>query len=302
MKCEINYKEALSYALEFALSKLSSPLRTGISDFLEKCRYKAINEIRLHKNASLMLIADSKNVITDIFVSEDDIISTMELLCDGSIYAHIDTIKQGYISVGKGIRAGICGRASVENGQINGIRDISSINIRIPQHIENASYYLFNLLKNEDFSKSVLIYSAPGVGKTTILRDLASKLSFLYPPIRYAIIDTKEEITPCIENEILAHTFISYPKGTGIELATKSMTPQLIICDEISSKEEADGILLAVSSGVNLVATTHASGIEELKSKSILSKLLSSNVFDYALGVNRQYGKKQYEFTLTKLK
>ena len=78
-----------------------------------------------------MLIADSKNVITDIFVSEDDIISTMELLCDGSIYAHIDTIKQGYISVGKGIRAGICGRASVENGQINGIRDISSININV---------------------------------------------------------------------------------------------------------------------------------------------------------------------------
>ena len=302
MKCCINFKEKLDKTLDFALSKLSSNLRTSILSFLERYHYKAINEIRIHKNASLMLIADSKNVVTDIFVSDDDIKSSFELMCDSSIYSHIDTIKQGYISVGMGIRAGICGRASIENGQICGIYDISSINLRIPQHIDNASYYLFSLLLKEDFKKSVLLYSAPGVGKTTILRDLVYKLSHTYPPIRHAIIDTKEEITPCISSEIRADTFISYPKGMAIELATKSMTPQLIICDEISSKDEANSILSSVNSGVKLIATAHASSFDELISKNILFGLFESKVFDYAILVDRDYGNKEYKFTLTELK
>ena len=302
MKCSIIYKEKLDSTLEFALSKIDINLRTSIIDFLKRYHYKAINEIRIHKNASLMLIADSKNVITDIFVDEKAIESTLELLCDGSIYAHIDTIKHGYISVGMGIRAGICGRASLENGQICGIRDVTSINIRIPQHINNASQYVFSLLKDEGFKKSIIIYSAPGVGKTTILRDLAYKLSHVFPPIRHAIIDTKEEITPCISSEIRADTFISYPKGMAIELATKSMTPEFIICDEISSMDEASSILSAVNSGVKLIATAHASCFEELMSKNILSGLFAGGVFDYAVLVERDYGEKQYKFTLSSLK
>lgn len=302
MKYNIIYKEELDKTLEFALNKLPISLKKEIITFLEHHRFKTINEIRIHKNSNIMLIADSINVITDIYTTSDIIDSCIDSLCDGSIYAHFHTIKDGYISVGKGVRAGICGRAYVEKGEICGISDISSINIRIPQHIANASTYLYTILKESGFFSSVIIYSAPGVGKTTILRDLIYKLSSTYPPIRYAVIDSRDEITSTIENKINADVFVSYPKGTAIELATKSMTPQLIICDEIASQEEANEVLSAVNSGVKLIATAHASSFEELISKNTLQSLLENKVFDYALGVSREYGEKRYKFTLTKIK
>lgn len=301
MKCDICYKEKMDEALMYCLNKLPYYIKSRLLDFFNSYPYRAVNEIRLHKNSYIMLIADSKNVKTDIYLNENDINDAYELLCDMSFYAHIDTIKQGYISIGNGIRAGICGKASVENGEICGINDISSINLRIPQHIENASKYLFTFLNNNDFNKSVIIYSPPGVGKTTILRDLIYKLS-KNTNIRYSVIDTRCEITPCIKNTQNGDIFISYPKGTAIELATKSMTPQLIISDEISSKEEADKILYSVNCGVNLIATTHASSLEDLLAKATFKNLISNNVFDYALGVKRGYGEKKYEFTLSELK
>lgn len=302
MKYNIVYKEELDKTLEFALNKLPSSLKKSIITFLEHHRFKSINEIRIHKNSSIMLIADSLNVLTDIYVTSDLIDSCIDSLCDGSVYAHFHTIKDGYISVGKGVRAGICGRAYVENGEICGVSDITSINIRIPQHIYNASTYLYNILKETGFFSSVIIYSAPGVGKTTILRDLIYKLSNTYPPIRYAIIDSRDEIIASIEKKINADVFVSYPKGTAIELATKSMTPQLIICDEIASLDEANEVLSSVNSGVKLIATAHASTFDELVAKNTLQSLFKNNVFDFALGVSREYGEKRYKFSLTKLK
>ena len=302
MKYNIIYKEELDKTLSFVLSKLPITLKNEISVFLEHHRFKSINEIRIHRNSNIMLIADSLNILTDIYVNEDTIDSCIDSLCGGSVYAHFRTIKDGYISVGKGVRAGICGKACIENGEICGVSDITSINIRIPQHIQNASSYLYNFLKNNGFFSSVIIYSAPGVGKTTILRDLIYKLSYAYPPIRYAVIDSRDEITASIEEKINADIFISYPKGTAIELATKSMTPQLIVCDEISSIEEANDVLNSVNSGVKLIATAHANSFNELIEKNILSRLFENKVFDYALGVSREYGEKRYKFELTKLK
>ena len=178
-------------------------------------------------------MADSKNVKTDVYTKEDDLEKIIYSLSSGSLYAHIDTIKDGYISIGNGIRAGISGKAVVDGGKITGVKDISSINIRIPQRIPNASSYVYSHLENSHFNASILIYSAPGVGKTTILRDLIEKLS--KSNLRFSVIDSREEIiTPYID---IANfdVFTSYPKGQAIEIATKSMTPEIIICDEISS-------------------------------------------------------------------
>jgi len=132
----------------------------------------------------------------------------------------------------------------------------------------------------------VLLYSAPGVGKTTILRDLVCRLSVHKPSIRHAVIDTREEITPFLNN-ITSDVFLSYPKGLGIEIATRNMTPKIIICDEITNVDDAEAILYSACCGVTLVATTHAKSYEELKSKEILKKLFNCGCFDYAVGVIR---------------
>ncbi|MGM9645988.1 MAG: hypothetical protein ACI3XS_04815 [Eubacteriales bacterium] len=302
MKYDISVKKQYEEEYGFILSKLPKKIGDGILSFLDENSFKHMNEIRIHKNSEVCLMADFKNVKTNITADEKDMEEILNSLCEGSVYAHFDTIKDGYISIGRGIRAGICGRAVCKNGEITGVCEINSVNIRIPRMIYNASEKIFEILKKEDFAVSLLIYSAPGVGKTTILRDLIYQLGKENIQKRISVIDTREEITTCMKTPANTDVFISYPKGIGIELATKSMTPEIIICDEISSKNEANAILKAVHGGVRLIATAHAKDFFELKSKDILIPLISSGVFDYAIGVSRKYGTDKYEYEINELR
>ena len=177
MKCLIQYNSNLDEALACCFNKFPFEIKDKLLAFLNERCYRHVNEIRLHKDNFIMLIADSKNVETDVYLTESDLKLIFDSLCDNSLYAHFNTIKDGYLSIGNGIRAGVCGRACLDNKEICGIDDISSINIRIPHIVKDASYILYNLLEKHNFKCSVIIYSSPGVGKTTILRDLINKIS-----------------------------------------------------------------------------------------------------------------------------
>ena len=296
MKYEINLKNEIDPTLSYVLKILPPSICENLKRFLTENEYPVVNEIRIKKNSYIYLILNSSIVKTQIYVSKKDVEQTIYSLCGGSIYAHIDTIKDGYISVGKGVRAGICGTAVLEEKSITSIKDISSVNIRLPQKIHNASSYVFNIIEKSNFNSSILIYSPPGVGKTSILRDLI--LKFSCTSLRFSVIDSRQEIiTPYLEN-INCDAYVSYPKGRAIELATRTMTPEYIICDEISSEDEADAIIKASHTGVKLIATTHASSFEEVINKRILSPLIESNVFDNYVGVKRKNGERKYEFSL----
>lgn len=298
MKFSINTSHKADSTLSYLFDKLPIFLKNELLSYIKKSDNCVINEIRIKKNSNIYLIVNGKNTKTDIYIDSSDIENIFEFICQGSLYAHVGTIKEGYIPLGCGIRAGICGTAVLEDYQIVGIRDISSINIRIPQKIKNASSYVYSILENSDFSSSILIYSAPGVGKTSILRDLVLKLSLSRENLRFSVIDTRDEIiTENIFNSN-CDIFKSYPKGQAIELATKSMTPQIIICDEISNENEANSILKAVNSGVTLVATAHASSFEEITNKNILIPLFNNKVFKYLIGVSRKTEEKKYSYTL----
>lgn len=300
MLLTLNCSKKMDKALLFALEKFPLNLKNDILAFLIEKKIDTVNEIRIRCGAYASLLINKTIIKTGIYIKKEQVDEIILNLCNGSVYAHIHTIKEGYISVGKGIRAGVCGKAVLKSGEIDGVYDISSINLRIPQRIHFAGDYLFNLLKDFSFSISVLLYSAPGVGKTTILRELLLKLS-KFTTVRHAIIDSREEITTFIDDIITSDIYAGYPKGVGIELATKSMTPQIIICDEIASINDAQSITLAANSGVNLIATTHARDFEELKRKESLAPIFKNNIFDYAVGVTRNPQNK-FVYTLDKLK
>lgn len=302
MHCEIYTENKIDECLAFVMNKLPKSIRTSILQFLSKNHFPEISEMRLHSNSYISFIGNSKNLRTDIFTNQSQINEIINVLCNGSIYAHFDTIKDGYINLGMGIRAGVCGRASTEDGNIVGICEITAINIRLPKRILHSADYLFSILEESGFNKSIIIYSRPGVGKTTILRELLYLLSNCQVPIRHSVIDSREEITPFMNFcHISADIFISYPKGLAIEIATKTMTPELIICDEITSINDATAVLNSSNCGVKLIATSHAGSFDELCSKEILQGLFEHNVFDFALGVFREIGSKKYQFTLDKL-
>ena len=301
MKISLNYKKETDKRLKYLLELLPADIKNYLYSYIEKYPGISIDEIRLHCNSRIVLISRFSSIVTDITVQKSHIDDTLLSLCKGSLYSYFNTINEGYINVGQGIRAGICGRATVQNGTISGVSDITSINIRLPKRIYHAGDYIYELIKGEDFKASIILYSSPGVGKTTILRELIEMISKSEQHLRLSVIDSREELICGMENESFSDSFLSYPKGAAIIIATRTMTPELIICDEISTKDEADAVLQGVNCGVTFIASTHASSIEELKNKTNISSLFEKNVFKYAVGVKRDRGSTHYIYELNKL-
>lgn len=259
-----------------------------------------INEIRLRLNKPLVVTVNGSNMGCGVRCTAEDIEYTIKMLCNNSLYSHSSTIREGYICAGDGIRAGICGHAVVENGKVSVIRDISSISIRIPRRVLGAADAVYDLIKAKGFTSNILIYSKPGVGKTTVLRELAVRLSSGSMPIRVAVIDTRCEICTGIEEAEMIDVLSGYPRSMGIENAVRTLSPQYIICDEIINQSDIEAIIGALGSGVHICASVHADSQESLFRLPVVKKLCEHNAFDIYVGlIPTTDGVERYKYEIT---
>ena len=135
-------------------------------------------------------------------------------LCGGSMYAHQDTLRQGYLTLDGGIRVGVCGRMRMDGNRPMGILDISSLIFRIPRAVAVPTETVCRLLCQTHPGRGTLIYSPPGVGKTTLLRALIPALTSPPYRLRLAVIDTREELSACgAQYAGGAEWLIGYPRG-----------------------------------------------------------------------------------------
>lgn len=259
-------------------------------------------EIRLRcGGGSTLTVSGGRTISLGISLSADEMNETLEAICGGSLYAHGDTIKQGYVSLFGGMRAGVCGRAAIDNGRVIGVSDVSSICIRIPHFVNVDPSPVLNLLSEYSYAKGVLIYSPPGEGKTTLLRSVAleaSRISDKRSDLRVAVIDTRGELDFGLRNKSCsADIFTGYPKSLGIEIALRTFNASLIICDEIGNEGEASSIVDASVGGAALVASAHAADISSLIAKKSIRLLHDHGVFGAYVGIRRRDGKFIYTVT-----
>ena len=149
-------------------------------------------------------------------------------------------------------------------------------------------------MRDFGYSRGILIYSPPGVGKTTLLRGVISLISSGeggYSPLRTAVVDTRGELTFSNGGKGLCIDVLSgYPRALGIEIATRTLSAQLIVCDEIGDYAEAMALVSSHNCGVPLIASTHARSVDELMRRTGIMLLHEARVFGAYVGISRGAG------------
>lgn len=222
----------------------------------------------------------------------ENIDEAFKRICDYSVHSHQREIKNGFVTLRGGHRAGICGTAVTEGNSILNIRDISSINLRIARDIHGAADETATALIDGGSIVGSLIFGPPGCGKTTVLRDLARKISTGYRTgriLRVAVIDERGEIAATFQgqpqNDLgpCCDILDGYPKGEGIMQAVRCLSPDVIICDEIGGQEDELAVELSLNAGVTVIASAHAGSLRELLARPQIVRLLASGAFKKAV-------------------
>ncbi len=271
------------------------------SSSFSKC-FDEINELRLRAGKPTTVTADGKNLFLSengglwerstrpLVLTADELRECVTRLCGGSVYSYYDSIKNGYITK-ENFRVGITGKGIVTNGHPDGFSQYTSINIRIPAFFKNSANDLLSYIARygTENTGGILVISPPGVGKTTLLRSLAYSLSKGYTDggrfciKRVCIIDEREEIYSAeFFSDTICDVISSLPKGFCIELCTRVMSPEIIVCDEIGNYDEAERIKNAASKGVLFVASCHGKDVYDVIKKPFIRELFDIGVFSTA--------------------
>ncbi|MFA6947646.1 MAG: hypothetical protein WCQ72_01555 [Eubacteriales bacterium] len=264
-------------------------LRPEAARAIENATPELLCEIRLRAGRPLYITCGAENIALAYICRETDVAYAVDMLCGGSRHTYGEMIRRGYIPGANGVRAGICGEAVNGERGVEGMRRITSVNLRIPHAVTGAADDLIKLLAADAFSLGALIYSPPMEGKTTLLRDAAARLSS--PPYkkRCCVVDTRGEIyiKELFDGTDAAPDFLTgYPKGEGIECACRSMSPQLIFTDELGGGD-CPAVLAAQNCGVPLIATAHAASFASLMLRPPFKMLYEHNVFGHYLRLER---------------
>ena len=224
-------------------------------------------------------------------VTREDVDQTFQIICKYSIHTFMDDITKGFITLRGGHRVGIVGKTIIEEGKVKNIKHISSLNIRVSREIRGCSdKILEHIIKSDNQVNNTLIISPPQCGKTTLLRDIVRNLSngnkrYGFNGTKVALIDERNEISgsylgiPQMDVGIRTDIIETCPKDIGIMMLLRSMSPNVIVTDEIGNESEIKALYTALNGGVSLITTVHGDSIEDIQNRNELSKLLDKELF-----------------------
>jgi len=268
-----------------------------------------LNEIRLRAEKPIIVVLRGEEyfltkygVFTkDIQIAEkigqQGLDTILNHICSYSIYAYEDELRQGFLTVQGGHRIGVSGQAVMRTeGEIKNIKHISFLNIRISHQIMGAADRVLPFLYENQQLCSTLLISLPGIGKTTLLRDIVRQVSDgndYAKGMTVGVVDERSELAGCFkgvaQNDLGIRTDVldACPKALGMMMLLRSMAPKVIAVDEIGGKQDEEMIRQVTRCGVHVLATIHGSGMEDLKNSAMGSRLMEEKIFERYIVLDR---------------
>lgn len=276
---------------------LVSVFPTSIRPRMRKINWDGLEEIRVRIGWPVELIYGNHNEWLgnyDSMIDRKCLDEMLNYITGYSIYAMDEEIKQGYITFSGGHRIGITGHATYEtlrdskDLRITSIVDIGGLNIRIAHERKGCAKRIVPYLRKGEGIYNTLIFAAPGVGKTTYLRDIIRILSEGdegHSGLKISVIDERSEIAACVDgkpqNDLGKRTDVldACPKELGMKMVLRTMSPDVIAVDELGKENEFMLLEQMQCSGVKLLGSIHAGDMDEvLRNPMIRSAIKSGSI------------------------
>ena len=246
-------------------------LPQNIQDGLSNINLLHVYEIRLRANAPIMvnykgkyeylglygMVGQAKHAI---YCTIEDIEESVYKAGKYSVYSVENQIKSGFITAECGERIGLAGEFVFENGKPLALRNYTSICIRVPHDVLGCGLEIYNSCMRDEV-KSTLIMSPPGLGKTTILRDLGRLISEKQQK-NILICDERGEISAG-KVGCTCDVMKFSDKLSAFEMGVRAMRPDVIITDELSSAD-CDAVKRAMDAGIAVLASAHFSCMKKV--------------------------------------
>lgn len=234
-------------------------------------------------------------------VTRAHIDEAMERATASSVYSVKDEIKNGFITIRGGHRIGITGTAVLKGDRVEFIKDISALNYRLANEVKGAADAVIPQVLQGGQVKNTLIISPPAEGKTTMLRDIVRQLS--YKGYRVSVVDERREIAALSEGrspfDLGFNTDVleGADKAEGMLMVLRSMSPEVIVTDELGKQADTDAIKNIINSGAAVIATVHGRNLDMVKRRGDLKEMLG--YFDLVITLSRRNGAGTVEEILT---
>lgn len=298
--------------MQTVLPLLSPPLRARVARLPEPVLGR-LQEIRIREGRPLEVgwgleygfVGDAgeptRNAQAAYRPTRSDCSALLEALTQHSLYTFEEELKRGYITVAGGHRVGLAGRVLIEGGRVRSVKDVAGFNIRLAKEWKNAGARLLPQLLDPVSGEPLhtLIVSPPCQGKTTMIRDLARLLSEgaggasdglpLRPGARRSykvgVVDERSEIAASVKGvptfDLGPRTDVldGCPKAEGMMMMIRSMSPEVLVVDEIGRAEDAEAVHEALHAGIAVLATAHGRDVREIRQRPILRELLAARIF-----------------------